>query len=75
MTDQTTDVNPFEGWVTLQEAARMLGREHSTLRYWANKGYIRIHQIGKRVKVVNFAEVKAYSETHQPHGASFPEEA
>lgn len=55
--------NPFKGWTTIQEAADILGREQSTIRYWADKGKIACYPVGRKVRVVNLDEVKKYSKT------------
>jgi excisionase family DNA binding protein len=68
MTDALlNEKNPFEGWVTLQEAALIIGRDNSVVRYWAKKGYIKAHKVGRRTKLVNLEQVKAYAENHQSH--------
>lgn len=55
--------NPFEGWVTLDEASRIVNRDHSTIRFWADTDRITAYRIGNsRVRVVNVEEVKEYSE-------------
>lgn len=53
--------NPFEGWTTIEDAADMVGRDHSTLRYWADNGKIACFPVGRKMRVVNIEEVKAYS--------------
>ncbi len=63
MPSTTTQVanNPFEGWTTLEEASEMIGRDRSTVRYWAETGKISCFSVGRRVRVVNISEVKTYS--------------
>lgn len=57
--------NPFDGWVTFQEAGDIVNRNHSTVRYWAETGKITAHPIGSRgLRVVNIEEVKEYSTKH-----------
>ena len=54
--------SPFEGWTTMDEAAKIVERDHSTIRYWADNGKIACYRIGNsRVRVVNVDEVKEYS--------------
>jgi excisionase family DNA binding protein len=63
MSDSTpSNNNPFVGWTTLEEAAEMIGRDRSTVRYWAEHGKIACYPVGRRVRVVNIQEVKTYSE-------------
>ena len=61
---QTTDtkVNPFVGWTTIEDAASMVGRDHSLVRKWANDGVIASYPVGRKVRVVNIEEVKAYDQ-------------
>ena len=55
--------NPFEGWVTINEASDAVNRNHATVRYWIETGKIAGHPIGSSgLRVVNLEEVKAYSE-------------
>lgn len=54
--------NPFEGWTTIEEAAEMVGRENSTVRGWADKGWITCFSVGRKVRLVNIEEVRNYSE-------------
>lgn len=59
----TVTTNPFEGWVTLEEAGRIVNRDHSTIRFWADNNRIAAFRIGNsRVRVVNIEQVKQYSE-------------
>jgi excisionase family DNA binding protein len=58
--------NPFEGWVTVQQAAEAVGRDHKIVGYWADKGYIRAYKVGHRTRLVNLEEVKAYALAHPP---------
>jgi predicted site-specific integrase-resolvase len=67
MTEALNEKNPFEGWTTLQEAARLLGRDGAILRYWAKKGYIQCYEVAPKVRLVNFEEVRAYAQEHKPH--------
>jgi len=58
--------NPFDGWVTMQEAGEIVNRNQATIRYWATMGRITAHPIGTRgLQVVNVEEVKEYSEQAQ----------
>lgn len=58
--------NPFEGWVTMQEAGEIVNRNQATVRYWATTGKITAHPIGSRgLQVVNVEEVKEYSKQAQ----------
>lgn len=54
--------NPFEGWTTIEEAADIIGRTKGTIRFWANKGKIESHYVGRKMRVVNVDEVRQYSE-------------
>lgn len=55
--------NPVEGWVTLNEASEIVNRDISTIRYWVSKDKIRCYRVGtSAIKIVNVAEVVAYSE-------------
>ena len=57
--------NPFDGWVTIQEAGEIVNRNQATVRYWATTGKITAHPIGTRgLQVVNVEEVKEYSTKH-----------
>ena len=62
MTTEALD-NPFEGWTTIQEAADILGRDQSTIRYWADNGKVACYSVGRKVRVVNLNEVKNYAES------------
>lgn len=55
-----TKVNPFAGWTTIEDAAAMVGRDHSLLRKWANDGLIAAYPVGRKVRLVNIEEVKAF---------------
>lgn len=55
--------NPFEGWVTIEEAAKTVDRPTETVRRWANDGKIEAFNIGESwIRVVNVEEVRMYSE-------------
>ena len=54
--------NPFVGWTTLQEAARIIGRDKMTVRGWANKGWITTYPIGPKIRLANIDEVKAFAQ-------------
>lgn len=54
--------NPFDGWVTIQEAGEIVKRNQATVRYWATTGKITAHSVGTRgLQLVNVEEVKEYS--------------
>ncbi len=57
-----TKTNPFAGWTTIEDAAAMVGRDHSLIRKWANDGSIASYPVGRKVRVVNIEEVKAYDQ-------------
>lgn len=61
---QTTETkpNPFAGWTTIEDAASMVGRDHSMLRKWANNGLIAAYPVGRKVRLVNIEEVKAFDQ-------------
>lgn len=59
--------NPFEGWTTIEEAAEIVGRQKATLHYWAKHGSIEAHYVGRKVRLVNIEEVKAYAEKNPPY--------
>ena len=53
----------FTCWTTMKDAANIVGRDHSTIRYWADNGKIRSFNLGSsNVRVVNIKEVQEYSE-------------
>lgn len=54
--------NPFVGWTSLEEVAQLIGRDNATVRGWANKGWITSFTIGRRIRLVNIDEVKAFAE-------------
>jgi excisionase family DNA binding protein len=55
--------NPFEGWVTIEEAAKKVDRPTETVRRWANDGKIEAFNIGESwIRVVNVEEVRRFSE-------------
>jgi hypothetical protein len=58
--------NPFEGWSTLTDAARKIGRDPSTVRVWTKRGWITSHIVGNSVIMVKIDEVREYSEKHPP---------
>lgn len=66
MTEQTNDQNPFQGWTTVEDAARITGRNRVTIRNWARRGLIACHSVGPRIELVNIEEVKACIEAHPP---------
>jgi excisionase family DNA binding protein len=54
--------NPFEGWVTIDEAASTVNRPHSTVRKWVKEGRITAYRIGNSaIRLVFLDEVKEYS--------------
>lgn len=59
--------NPFEGWTTLQDAAEIVGRDDTVVRYWALQGFITAYVVGKNTRLVNIEEVKAYAQRHKGH--------
>lgn len=67
MSMEQVKLNPFEGWTTIEEAAEIVGRGNSTIRYWVEQGFISSYSIGRKVRVVNIEEVKAYSERNPGH--------
>lgn len=55
--------NPVEGWVTMKEAGRIINRDTSTVRYWADTGRIACYHVGNsHIRIVNVKQVKEYSE-------------
>ena len=57
--------NPVKGWVTMKEAGRIIDRDTSTIRYWAETGKIACFNIGtSNIRIVNVEQVKEYSENH-----------
>jgi excisionase family DNA binding protein len=61
-TKQQTLPNPVVGWTTIDEAAKIVERDHSTVRHWANGGKISCYRVGNTtIRLVNIDEVKAYS--------------
>ncbi len=60
--EQTIE-NPFAGWTTIEEAADMINRDRSVIRYWADIGKIACFPVGRKMSLVNIDEVKAYSAT------------
>ena len=63
MTEQTNAINPFEGWTTIEDAARITGRQRMTILNWAHRGYIACYRIGPKIEVVNLEELIAFSES------------
>jgi hypothetical protein len=61
-TPQTRE-NPFTGWTTIEEAADIIDRDRSVIRYWADIGKIECYPVGRKMSLVNIEEVKAYSAT------------
>lgn len=50
-------------WLTLEEAAKLLDKSVSALRYYINAGYIRSYRKpGDRHVYVSYGEVSAFSE-------------
>jgi hypothetical protein len=64
---QINDKNPFEGWSTLSDAARKVGRNPSTVRLWMTRGLIKSYIVGNSVILVNIDEVRAMSEKYPPY--------
>jgi excisionase family DNA binding protein len=62
--------NPFGGWTTIEEASEMLQRNNTTIRGWADRGRITCYMVGRKVRLVNLDEVRAYSEKHPPRTES-----
>jgi predicted site-specific integrase-resolvase len=60
--------NPFEGWTSIPEAARQLGRDRTVIYYWVRKGYIRSFEVAPKVILINLEEVRDYANRHAPHG-------
>ncbi|GEM_PF-2645879 len=54
--------NPFIGWTTIDEVAKIINRDHSTVRGWADKGWIISFYVGRKVRLVRIDEVKAFNE-------------
>jgi excisionase family DNA binding protein len=52
----------FEEWTTIEEAAEIVQRDRTVIRYWVETGKIACYPIGRRIRVVNIEEVKMYSE-------------
>jgi predicted site-specific integrase-resolvase len=59
------DTNPFEGWLPLEEAARMVGWSRAAVTYWADQGSIKCYLVGQRVRLVRLQEVKSYAATRK----------
>jgi len=54
--------NPVDGWVTMKEAGRIIDRDTSTIRYWAENGKIACFNVGtSNIRIVNVEQVKEYS--------------
>lgn len=64
--------NPFDGWVSLEDAAQIVGFSRTALRYWADQGYIQAYVVGQkmRLRLVNVDEVTAYAEERRKTQAS-----
>lgn len=62
-TNGKTSHNPFEGWVSLEEAAELVGRNKNTIRSWADRGRVRSYMVGRRVRVVSVEEVLKFAST------------
>lgn len=61
-TNGNSKSNPFEGWTTIEEAAEIVGRDNTTVRGWADRGLIASYAVGRKVRVVEVAEVQSYSD-------------
>jgi excisionase family DNA binding protein len=72
MVEMTNGENPFEGWTNIEEAAELVGRHKATVQNWAKQGFITSYPLGKKTRVVNIEEVKAYAATHLPHKRKHP---
>lgn len=54
--------NPFDGWVTINEASDITNRNHATVCYWIKTGKIRAYPVGSYgLRLVKLDEVKDYS--------------
>lgn len=53
--------NPVEGWVTIDEASKLVGYSQTAVTYWADQGYITAYLVGQRTRIVNVEQVKAYA--------------
>jgi excisionase family DNA binding protein len=56
--------NPFLGWTTIEEASAQLGRSKQTVHGWARSGKIRCYVVGRKMRLVNLAEVREFAEKH-----------
>lgn len=54
--------NPIEGWVTIDEAARVVGFTGPAVRYWADQGYITSYPVGQVARIVYLEQVKAFAD-------------
>ncbi len=56
--------NPVEGWVTIQEAADIIGFSGNAVSYWADQEYITAFPIGttRKIRIVFLEQVKAFAE-------------
>lgn len=58
-----TDIpNPIDGWVTIDEASKIVDYSLTAVAYWAEQGYINSYQVGQRTRIVFLEQVKAYAE-------------
>lgn len=48
----------------MTDAAKQIGRDPSTVRYWIKRGFITSHVLGKTVILVNMPEVVKFSENN-----------
>jgi hypothetical protein len=66
MTNEMNGKNPFEGWTTIEDAARITGRNRVTIQNWARRGLIACYPVGPKIEVVNIEEVIACVKAHPP---------
>ncbi|PJF27870.1 MAG: hypothetical protein CUN53_02445 [Phototrophicales bacterium] len=50
----------------MTDAAKQIGRDPSTVRYWIKRGFITSYILGKTVILVNMREVERFSENNPP---------
>lgn len=61
------------GYLSLKEAAEILGFHRETVREWADKGLIRAYFIGKRW-LFTAADINEYVQSHSNQPNSKPQE-
>lgn len=54
--------NPTDGWVTVDEASKLVEFSVTSVMYWAEQGYINAYHVGQRTRIVNLEQVQAFAQ-------------